>query len=66
MTLTPSQSSFASDLARLPEWQGPKKIEDFTDDDRIRFAAWLRNDDGTLSEADRELCEEIASAIENA
>jgi nitrous oxide reductase accessory protein NosL len=64
--LTSIARSFASDLAKLPEWDGPKNLDQFSDDDWTRFAEYVANDDGTLGEDDQELCEEIASAIENA
>ncbi len=58
--------SFASDLAKLPEWDGPKNLDQFSDEDWTRFAEYVATDDGTLSEEDLELCEEIAAAIQNA
>jgi len=62
--MTSLQQSFAADLAKLPEWDGPKSLADFSESDWPRFAEYVRRDDGTLSEADQELCDEIADAIE--
>ena len=66
LELTSIARSFASDLAKLPEWDGPKNLDQFSDDDWTRFAEYVATDDGTLSEEDRELCEEIASVLESA
>jgi hypothetical protein len=69
-TMSPELSSiarsFASDLAQLPEWSGPKSLNQFSDEDWTRFADYVSTDDGTLSEEDQAICEEIATAIEDA
>jgi hypothetical protein len=64
--LTSIARSFAADLAQLSEWGGPKNLDQFSDEDWTRFAEYVRHDDGSLSECDEELCEEIATAIESA
>ena len=65
VNLTSIARSFASDLAKLPEWDGPKNLDQFSDEDWTRFAEYVATDDETLSEDDQKLCEEIALAVEN-
>ena len=64
--LSNTARSFASDLAQLPEWNGPKKLDNFDEQDWVNFADYVRRDDGSLSADDIVLCDEIAEAIENA
>ena len=62
---TSIQLSFAADLVRLPEWQGPFRFVDFDDEDWYRFAKWMREEDesGSLTEDDIDLCHQIADVI---
>jgi hypothetical protein len=64
-TFTSLQRSFAADLVKLPEWEGPSSFVDFDDGDWYSFAKWMREEDqsGSLTQDDIDLCNEIADVI---
>lgn len=67
--LTGIAFDFAFDLAQIPEseggWGGPRRMENFTEQNWRDFAAYVRRDTGGgLSAEDRELCSEIADTID--